>query len=85
MRYLRRAQPLPTTADQPTETDAATLFSGVLYNLVLELLRRRTALLKGPAMLPLIDLPVVAALYAASGAPGGPPYCSCCSSSPAPP
>ena len=105
MRYLRRTQPLPTTADQPVETDAATLFSGVLwqvrwvvlagllllsfaqplvgraglptwalilgfvfYNLVLELLRRRITLL------PLIDLPVVAALYAASGAPGGPPY-----------
>ena len=111
MRYPRRIQPLPTTADQPAETDVATLFSGVLwqvrwvvlagllllsfaqplvgraglptwalilgfvlYNLVLELLRRRTVLLKGPAMLPLIDLPVVAALYAASGAPGGPPY-----------
>jgi len=105
MRYLRRTQPLPTTADQPVETDVATLFSGVLwqvrwvvlagllllsfaqplvgraglptwalilgfvlYNLVLELLRRRITLL------PLIDLPVVAALYAASGAPGGPPY-----------
>ena len=105
MRYPRRIQPLPTTADQPAETDVATLFSGVLwqvrwvvlagllllsfaqplvgraglptwalilgfvlYNLVLELLRRRITLL------PLIDLPVVAALYAASGAPGGPPY-----------
>lgn len=111
MRYVRGTEPLPTTADQPAETDVAHLLSGVLwqvrwvvlagllllslaqplvgraglptwalilifvlYNLVLELLRRRTTLLNGPATLPLIDLLVVAALYAASAAPGGPPY-----------
>lgn len=68
---LALAQPLVGRAGLPTW---ALILIFVLYNLLLELLRRRTTLLNSPAMLPLIDLPVVAALYAASAAPGGPPY-----------
>lgn len=68
---LSFAQPLVGRAGLPTW---ALILVFVLYNLVLELLRRRTALLNSPVTLPLLDLPVVAALYAASAAPGGPPY-----------
>lgn len=68
---LSFAQPLVGRAGQPTW---ALILLFIAYNLALELLRRRTALLDRSATLPLIDLPVVAALYAASAAPGGPVY-----------
>lgn len=60
---------LPGRAGLPTWA-LILLFAG--YNLGLELLRHFTGLLGSTAWLPLLDLPVVAALYSASAAPGGP-------------
>jgi len=68
---LSFAQPLVGRAGLPT-WGLILLF--VSYNLALEMLRRWTPFLRELSMLPLLDLPVVAALYAASAAPGGPPY-----------
>lgn len=68
---LSFAQPLVGRADLPTW---ALIVIFVVYNLILELLRRATRVLQDPATLPLIDLPMVAALYASSAAPGGPVY-----------